>query len=407
MKKYIFISLSLIISYHINAQSIFTLPIAGNYGKDWFIVNHVDEDTTSGFSDAFCGTKSYNGHYGTDFVIRNFNHMDVGVNILAPADGQVFITKDGLFDRNKKSVIANGFGNYIGIKHTINGQNYFTYYAHLKKGSLKVDSGDMVTQGQVLAQVGSSGNSEDPHLHFEVYNDTIVLDPWDAPCQFTPNTTLWMNPPAYDTTFAIIRQGAFTQDFVPFLDTIRESASIQSPSYLGRFWADTSKTYRSVWLLAKGVRKNDTISAVWTSSGSFSSTYQYVADKDYWYFYFWDFVPEDSIPQDSKSQTQTFFYRNGERIGTDISFYLLISVPEISKYFTLAQTPQGLEIKANGGQSVSGAEGFTLLGQKTKIQLQQTAANTWLIERSDAKQPLVLRVMTNKGVLSHKWMPIY
>lgn len=402
-----FLALAILFSFTINAQQIFTLPIEGTYGKDWFIVNHVDEDTTANFIDAFCGTKSYNGHYGTDFVIRNFNQMDAGVNILAPADGQVFVTQDGLFDRNKKSVIANGFGNYIGIKHTINGQNYFTYYAHLKKGSLKVDSGDMVTQGQVIAQVGSSGNSEDPHLHFEVYNDTIVLDPWDAPCQFTPNTTLWVNPPAYDTTFAIINQGAFTQDFIPFLDTLREPAAIPVYTYLGNYFADTSKKYRTVWFLAKGVRKNDTISAVWSSNGSFSSTYQYIADKDYWYFYFWDYVPEDSIPQNSKFQTRTTFYRNGKVIGKSILFVILISVPEIAKQFTIVQTAHGLELIASGNQNINGVEGFTLLGQKTKVQLEQTATNTWLIRRSDATQPLFLQLETDKGIFSHKWMPVY
>lgn len=401
-----FLALAILFSLAISAQSVFTIPIEGTYGKDWFIVNHVDEDTTANFRDAFCGTKSYNGHYGTDFVIRNFNQMDVGVNILAPADGQVFVVLDGLFDRNKKSVIANGFGNYIGIKHTINGQNYFTYYAHLKKGSLKVDSGDMVTQGQVLAQVGSSGNSEDPHLHFEVYNDTIVLDPWEAPCQFTPNTTLWVNPPAYDTTFAIINYGAFQEDFMPFLDTIREPKGLDN-SYLGYYNADTSKAFRTVWFLAKGVRKNDTIKSVWSWNTSFISSYQYIADKDYWYFYFWDFIVEDSIKQKNYPFTQTQFFLNGQSIGSRVQMHNLVSVPEISKQFTIAQTPQGLELKANGNQNISRVEGFTLLGQKTKVQLEQTAANTWLIRRSDATQPLFLQLETNNGTFSHKWMPIY
>jgi hypothetical protein len=407
MRKYILIALAFLFCTYSNAQAVFTLPIEGTYGKDWFIVNHVDEDTTANFIDAFCGTKSYNGHYGTDFVIRNFNQMDAGVNILAPADGQVFVTKDGLFDRNKKSVIANGFGNYIGIKHTINGQNYFTYYAHLKKGSLKVDSGDMVTQGQVIAQVGSSGNSEDPHLHFEVYNDTIVLDPWDAPCQFTPNTTLWVNPPAYDTTFAIINQGAFTQDFIPFLDTIRESGTIQSPSYLGLFWADTSKEYRTVWFLAKGIRKNDTITSKWYHEGSLLSTYNYIADKDYWYFYFWDYIHRDSIPISSYLATETIISLNGKNIfGVELKT-TIISVPEIAKQFTIVQTAHGLELTASGNQNINGVEGFTLLGQKTKVQLEQTATNTWLIRRSDATQPLFLQLETDKGIFSHKWMPVY
>lgn len=406
--KNTFLALAALVSITINAQQIFTLPIEGTSGKDWFIVNHVDEDTTANFRDAFCGTKSYNGHYGTDFVIRNFNHMDVGINVLAPADGQVFVILDGLFDRNKKSVIANGFGNYIGIKHTVNGQNYFTYYAHLKKGSLKVDSGDMVTQGQVLAQVGSSGNSEDPHLHFEVYNDTIVLDPWDAPCQFTPNTTLWVNPPAYDTTFAIINYGAFQEDFIPFLDTIREPDSIAAPEKYPNFYETNSNNkYRTAWFLAKGVRKGDIIEARWSLQQQ-DKVFTYKADRDYWYFYFWDVVSQDTLVTNFFFNDGVEFYRNGKFIlYFEADPFYSISVPEIGKQFTIAQTAQGLELTASGNENISRVEGFTLLGQKAKVQLEQTAANMWLIRRSDATQPLFLQLETEKGIFSHKWMPIY
>jgi murein DD-endopeptidase MepM/ murein hydrolase activator NlpD len=408
MSKNILIVLSFLFYVQVSAQSIFTLPIEGKYNEDWFIVNHVDEDTTNGFIDAFCGTKSYNGHYGTDFVIRNFNHMDAGVNILAPANGQVFVTKDGLFDRNKKSVIANGFGNYIGIKHTINGQNYYTYYAHLKKGSLKVDSGDMVTQGQVLAQVGSSGNSEDPHLHFEVYNDTIVLDPWDAPCQFTPNTTLWLNPPAYDTTFEIINYGAFQENFIPFLDTIREPDSIAAPeTYPDFFQTNFDNKYRTVWFLAKGVRKDDIIEAKWLLQQN-QKTFTYKADRDYWYFYFWDVVNQDTLATNLFWNDNVEFFLNGKSVlRFEADPFYSTSVPEISKYFSIAQTPNGLELRAVGTQEIQVVEGYTILGQKLKIKLEQNAADTWTIKRENPQQVVMLRIETNNGVFQYKWMPTF
>ncbi len=407
-RKYLLFLLLAIVIFQSYSQSIFKLPIEGVYGKDWFIVNHVDEDTTNGFVDAFCGTKSYNGHYGTDFVIRNFNHMDDGVNVLAPANGVVFKTQDGQFDRNKKSVIANGFGNYIGIKHTINGQNYYTYYAHLKKGSLKVDSGDIVTQGQVLAQVGSSGNSEDPHLHFEVYNDTVVLDPWDAPCQFTPNTTLWIKPPAYDTSFAIISYGAFQQDFIPFLDTLREPKLIAAGEPFGKdfFVLDTSKQYRTAWFLAKGVRKDDTIKVVWNLADK-NKVFTYVADRDYWYFYFWDVVKQDTLKPNYFMKDNVSFYRNEKQILGFVADGFLISVPEIEKFFSITATQQGVEFKALAGQNILSVSGYTLMGQKLKISLEQTAAHTWLVQRSDNKQPVFLQLQTTKGVFTYKWMPVF
>ncbi len=45
-----------------------------------------------------------------------------------------------------------------------------TTYLHLKKGSVTVKPGDRVTAGQTIGQVGSSGKSSDPHLHFEVHS---------------------------------------------------------------------------------------------------------------------------------------------------------------------------------------------------------------------------------------------
>ncbi len=154
----------------------FVTPIEGTYGKDFFIVNYVDYKTDSAnFKDLFCNTKTYEGHQGTDFVIRSFAQMDSGVNVLAVDDGEVIFVEDSLFDRNTESIKSLGFGNYIAIKHK---NKIHTYYAHLRKNSALVKVGEKVIAGQKIAQVGSSGNSSDPHLHFEVwYDSTNYIDP--------------------------------------------------------------------------------------------------------------------------------------------------------------------------------------------------------------------------------------
>ena len=62
------------------------------------------------------------------------------------------------------------YGNYVKIKHS---NTFKTVYAHCSK--LKVETGDKVKAGQVIALVGSTGRSTGPHLHFEViYNDNKV-----------------------------------------------------------------------------------------------------------------------------------------------------------------------------------------------------------------------------------------
>jgi hypothetical protein len=51
----------------------------------------------------------------------------------------------------------------------------FSLYAHLKPNSLKVKAGQKVEQGAVIGAVGSSGNSTEPHLHFQVCNSSDPL----------------------------------------------------------------------------------------------------------------------------------------------------------------------------------------------------------------------------------------
>ncbi|MBI9103340.1 MAG: M23 family metallopeptidase [Spirochaetales bacterium] len=92
--------------------------------------------------------------------------LDIGYGygkpILAAANGKVIEQK---YD-------PTGFGNYILIRHKYGFQ---TKYAHLQRVDVK--EGDVVTQGQVLGLMGSSGLSTGPHLHFEVRIGTQVVDP--------------------------------------------------------------------------------------------------------------------------------------------------------------------------------------------------------------------------------------
>ncbi|QFS48748.1 M23 family metallopeptidase [Nostoc sphaeroides] len=66
-----------------------------------------------------------------------------------------------------------GLGNAITIKH-LDGST--TVYGHNRR--LLVNKGQQVIQGQIIAQMGSTGNSTAPHLHFEVHpNGRIAVDP--------------------------------------------------------------------------------------------------------------------------------------------------------------------------------------------------------------------------------------
>lgn len=262
------------------SQPKFGWPVEGTLGKDFFLVNYVDQDTSMGLlRDHYCGTQTYDGHQGTDITLRSFRQMDSGVKVLAAASGRVFGVVDTAFDRNKVSVLSRGFGNWIGIAHP---GGIYTYYAHIRRGSAMVQVGDSVEAGTPIALVGSAGNSTDPHLHFEVWNDSAVIDPFAGQCN-TVNS-YWIDQPAYDTTFGVINHGLI--GWVPTLDTLREYPSRPNSAFSAH--TDTAVTF---WIHEYGVQAGDTSRIEWRrTTGELWYEWQFIHDADYRYYYWWSYI---------------------------------------------------------------------------------------------------------------------
>ena len=276
--RFVFTSVLFILALSVLAQPRFVNPVKGSYGKDFIIVNYVDWGPEGAIKDHHCLSKTYNGHQGTDFVLRNFRQMDSGVNVLAVDTGVVIFTKDGEFDREKTSVISKGLGNYVGLSHRGKLQ---TYYAHLKKNSILVDVGDTVYPGQVIGQVASSGNSTDPHLHFELwYDSTYYIDPFKGPCG--NGNTYWLKPFPFDSSFKVWTSS--TWDGLPSLDTLREA-----PLLVNSF--DGNNQQIAYWSLLYGLRKGDSIQVEWlTPKGVSWKKEVYELEADWWYYYYFDHI---------------------------------------------------------------------------------------------------------------------
>jgi len=115
---------------------------------------------TSGYGPRVSPTGgSGNFHGGLDFGAPS------GTPIYAAADGTVSRVSTGW---------SGGFGNLVVI-HTA--PNLDTYYAHQVDGGIKVAVGDVVTAGQLIGAVGTTGDSTGNHLHFEVRVDGATTDP--------------------------------------------------------------------------------------------------------------------------------------------------------------------------------------------------------------------------------------
>lgn len=109
-------------------------------------------------------------HNGIDIIGETGAKGNTGAvdYIVAHSDGIVVSVEKNINWTNMKS---NSYGNYVKIKHD---NNYYTLYAHLKYGSVKVNKGDKVVKGQVLGYMGNTGKSNGAHLHFEIRNDRDI-----------------------------------------------------------------------------------------------------------------------------------------------------------------------------------------------------------------------------------------
>lgn len=96
--------------------------------------------------------------------------MHTGIDLIAGQGTPVLATADGVVLEVKRS--GKGSGNIVEIGHD---GGYRTLYAHLQ--DIVVRKGERVKAGRKIANVGMSGNSFAPHLHYEVHRDSLVLDP--------------------------------------------------------------------------------------------------------------------------------------------------------------------------------------------------------------------------------------
>ena len=70
-----------------------------------------------------------------------------------------------------------GFGNDVWVQHDVDGKQFVSVYGHMKDGTFKVVTGQEVTVGDELGEVGSTGNSTGPHLHLEIHVGGVPVDP--------------------------------------------------------------------------------------------------------------------------------------------------------------------------------------------------------------------------------------
>ncbi len=106
----------------------------------------------------------------------NKNYRAYGSEIHSVADGVVTEVKDGI-PQNIPGELPPITLETIGGNHVIVkiAGGLYAFYAHMQPGSPRVKVGDRVHRGQILGLLGNSGNSSEPHLHFDICNASSML----------------------------------------------------------------------------------------------------------------------------------------------------------------------------------------------------------------------------------------
>ena len=137
----------------------------------------LDSDVSMTGTDIFCWPLPVNGRITSYFGIRNDpftgeEKMHGGIDIAAASGTPVLASADGTVTAVSMDDPRNGYGYYVKLDH---GEDKATLYGHCSV--ICVQEGQRVLKGEMIARVGSTGNSTGDHLHFEIRINGLKQDP--------------------------------------------------------------------------------------------------------------------------------------------------------------------------------------------------------------------------------------
>ncbi|MGB0630003.1 MAG: M23 family metallopeptidase [Alphaproteobacteria bacterium] len=237
----------------------FTLPLKCTLDRDCWIINLPDAAPDKKALDHRCGFRTYDGHKGTDFAVRDFRSTDgAGAEVIAAGPGLVTAARDGsdeffkLTPEARKLVGREECGNGVIVQHK---GGWESQYCHMRKGSISVKLGDRVKRGDRLGLVGMSGRTQFPHVHIAFRVDGKTIDPFTGTAVATgcegPKRPIWHKEAKIGYPAFALYAAGFT-DHTPSRERIRSSA--RSPVSMPRH-----APALVLWAAMFGVQRGDVL----------------------------------------------------------------------------------------------------------------------------------------------------
>lgn len=162
----------------------YALPFEGDWFVFWggenVLVNYHYEVEIQRYAYDFIQAKENYSYKGDQ--LKNKSYYAFGKNILSPADGTIVSVVNDIKDNEPVGVMNpnQATGNNVVIDH---GGEY-SHLAHLKKGSITVKPGDKVKKGDIIGLTGNSGNTSEPHLHFQISDGVDLFNSRSIPVRW-------------------------------------------------------------------------------------------------------------------------------------------------------------------------------------------------------------------------------
>lgn len=174
----------------------YSLPFRAPEEGEWYVFNGGPDERTSHSWDLVAQRYAY------DFVVVDGSlrrwrggtegrqledYLCHGEPVLAPADGVIVALEDGVRDAPRPGTgwldpfARHIAGNHVTIEHA---EGEYSFLAHLAPGSVPVKVGERVTRGREVGRCGNSGNSTEPHLHFQVQDRPDFFEAAGLPVSF-------------------------------------------------------------------------------------------------------------------------------------------------------------------------------------------------------------------------------
>lgn len=154
--------------------------IVGNGGRDASKNNHRGNPDGTGPKDQMFAYDFIREHKGEGKNLEDYEAF--GAEVIAPADGLISQVINGSMDESiGESDLYVISGNRVVIDH---GNGEWSMLAHFKYNSIKVKAGDKVKQGDLLGLCGNTGNTSEPHIHYQLQNNALPHKATGLPAQF-------------------------------------------------------------------------------------------------------------------------------------------------------------------------------------------------------------------------------